>query len=108
MHNIPDPDSFTSISDGQSVQGKMRLEVYPNPFNSAVKIMVRRYAYGVWRVSLKIYDISGKLVKDFTPYASRITPYSFAWNASTLPAGIYLLKLNVGQKTITKKLFLQK
>jgi hypothetical protein len=86
----------------------LELYVTPNPFNSAVKIMVRCYAYGVQRVSLQIYDISGKPVKDYTPYASRITPYTFAWNASRLPNGLYLVKVSMGTKTATKKIFLSK
>jgi hypothetical protein len=88
---------------GQAVM-KSPMVCFPNPFNSAVKIMVKRYAYGVRRVSSQIYDINGKLVKDFTPYASRITPYTFTWNANRLPAGIYLLKLQTDKKTYTKKI----
>jgi hypothetical protein len=84
----------------------LEMSVKPNPFNSAVNIMVRRYAYGVRRVSLQIYNISGKLVKDFTPYASRITPYTFSWNASQHPPGIYFLQLQAGTHKITKQVTL--
>jgi hypothetical protein len=84
------------------------LCVAPNPFNSNVKIMVRRYAYGVRRVSLQIYNISGKLVKDFTPYASRITPYAFTWNASQCASGIYIVQVTAGKKVFRKKAVLIK
>jgi hypothetical protein len=89
-------------------KGALKLEVWPNPFNSNVKIMVRRYAYGVQRVSSQRYDISGQLVKDFSPYASRITPYAFTWNSSHYPAGTYIIKANIGNKTLSKKVLLQK
>jgi hypothetical protein len=84
------------------------IRVFPNPFNSAVKIMVRRYAYGVRRVSFQIYDISGKLMKDFTPYASRITPYTFTWNSSGLAPGIYFIRMTYQGKKYTKPLLLLK
>jgi hypothetical protein len=93
---------------GGAVLGDDVLSVSPNPFNSNVKIMIRRYAYGVWRVSSQIYNISGKLVKDFTPYASRITPYAFTWNASQHPCGIYIASLKIGNKTYQKPLYLIK
>jgi hypothetical protein len=99
--------SSTTGTAGAAVPDQdVAVNVWPNPFNSTVKIMVRRYAYGVRRVSSQIYNISGKLVKDFTPYASRITPYAFNWNASQTPPGIYLLKVKLGTRHITKKLFI--
>jgi flagellar hook assembly protein FlgD len=70
--------------------------------------MVRRYAYGVQRVSSQIYDINGKLVKNFTPYASRITPYAFTWNAAQHPAGVYTVVLTIGTQKAVKKIFLLK
>jgi hypothetical protein len=82
------------------------LRVYPNPFNQAVKIMVRRSAYGVRRVSLQIYDIRGKMIKDFTPYASRITPYAYTWTPSRLPAGLYLVRARTGNRVLERKLLL--
>jgi rhodanese-related sulfurtransferase len=91
-----------------SWDGKDGIRIFPNPFNPVVTIMVRRYAYSVRRVSLKIYDISGKLVKDFTPYASRITPYTFTWNASQYHSGTYILKALIGNKIYSRKLILQK
>jgi hypothetical protein len=107
------PESVTiGVEDKQDnpagLEVKNLLTILPNPFNPAVKIMVRRYAYGVQRVSSQIYDISGKLVKDFTPYASRITPYTFTWNAFQHPSGVYILKATLGNRTLTKKLVLQK
>jgi hypothetical protein len=84
------------------------IAAQPNPFNRTVKIMVRRYAYGVRRISSQIYDIKGKLIKNFTPYASRITPYTFTWNAAHHPAGIYIIRLKTDKGQYTKRIFLQK
>jgi hypothetical protein len=82
------------------------LEAFPNPFSSAVKIMVRRYAYGVQRISSQIFDINGKLVKNFTPYASRITPYTFTWNVGHLPTGIYIVRVKIDGNVLQKRIFL--
>jgi hypothetical protein len=84
----------------------MSVSVFPNPFNSSIKINVRREAYGVRRVSLQIYDISGKLVADLTPYAARIMPYAYTWNAPHLPSGIYLIQVKSGGSQYTKTVLL--
>jgi hypothetical protein len=96
------------VEQGVHGGGEVVLKVWPNPFNSAVKIMVRRYAYGVKRVSLQIHNILGKKVADLTPYASRITPYTYIWNTSHLPSGIYLLRLNVNNRVFKRRLTLIK
>lgn len=80
------------------------FEIYPNPtYNHAViSFDASEYAYG----NIKIYDILGNLV-------SR-TDYNFGngnniklINIDNLPQGIYMVQLNMGNKTLTKKLIKQ-
>ncbi len=80
---------------------------YPNPFNPATRIL-----YGIPKssfVTLKIYDILGRLidtpVNQFMPAGS----YSIDWNAENLTSGVYFYKLyvdNIG--TSIKKMVLLK
>ena len=80
---------------------------YPNPFNPSTKI-----SFGLPEqstASLVIYDITGKVVKEFLrnkqlPAGS----YSYSFNASNLSSGIYIYRLQTGKFTATKKLILMK
>jgi hypothetical protein len=85
------------------------VAVSPNPFHSTVAINVRSQKTEDRRqtVGIKIFNVSGKLVYQLTSDLCHLTS-GISWNAAHLPSGIYLLKLNTGQKTITKRLFLQK
>lgn len=65
------------------VQG---IRVFPNPFNKKVNIVAPSLAS-----ALGVYDMSGKLIKAFSPDALLNTP-SVTWDAGRLPAGVYLLK----------------
>lgn len=81
---------------------------YPNPFNPATTIEFGLKKEGY--VSLKIYDINGKLVEvlfnniQFNPGIIKTV-----YNASDLSSGIYLYVLEVdNQKIDTKKMILMK
>jgi hypothetical protein len=52
---------------------------------------------------LSVYDIHGRAVDRVR---TAVAPYT--WNASGMPAGIYILKARVAGKTLSKRLFLQK
>ena len=79
------------------------LEVYPNPFHNMTNIK-----YGITDhsdINIKIYDITGKLVKDF----ERIMHIIWDGTDNTdkkLPSGIYFLEFKAGDYTETKKLIL--
>ena len=79
---------------------------YPNPFNPTTKI-----AYEIAdpaQVSLTVYNMLGQkvavLVEDFRNTGS----YSIDFDASELPGGIYICKLQANNFTATKKMVLVK
>lgn len=80
----------------------LKLETYPNPFSKEVHI---KCSMPLNKVSLKIYDVSGRLVKSL-PISNKKT--SVTWDASSCPAGIYFVKLTVGNSKATGKLILMK
>ncbi|MCK4353205.1 T9SS type A sorting domain-containing protein [candidate division WOR-3 bacterium] len=84
------------------------LECYPNPFTTVVRVQCLGISEGQ-KVSLKIYDLSGRLVKSF-PLTTNHLPLTTAvtWDASNYPSGIYFIKLKSGEYKIVKKILLIK
>jgi len=86
------------------------LSSFPNPFNSTVTISFSVPAGQVSEsVRLAIYDLSGRLVADLTPAATRgvvAAERHLIWNASGQPAGIYFVSLNSDVTSTIKKITL--
>ncbi|MEO0126295.1 MAG: T9SS type A sorting domain-containing protein [candidate division WOR-3 bacterium] len=86
------------------------MVVYPNPFSDRVNI---RYTIQDSRYKmLRIYDVSGRLIKSFNP-VSGIGHYEseLCWDGRDesnheLPSGIYFCELEVGGQRLTKKMIL--
>jgi len=85
------------------------LSAFPNPFNSTTTISFQSphaIAGGVGGVSLRIYDISGRLVVDLTaadPPRSA-GEHKVTWDASSVGAGVYFVRLEAGDKIATQKI----
>lgn len=79
---------------------------YPNPFNplTTIKYNLRKPS----AVILTIYNISGQeletLVNDFQTTGE----HKITWQPKGLPSGIYFYRIQAGEFSETKKLFLQK
>ena len=66
---------------------------YPNPFNSATRI---RYDIPeVSKVSLRIYDISGREIAVLYSGYRNPGQYTITWDASNFVSGLYILEINV-------------
>ena len=75
---------------------------YPNPFNS-----VTRFSFGcpeISNISVRVYDMSGRLVKELLNDAFRAGNHSITWDTRNVSAGIYLVKLGAsnGFKSVVK------
>lgn len=83
----------------------VRLQVHPNPFTSltVVSYHLPVPAY----VSLKLYDIAGKLVRTLADCAHEPGTYRTQVMSDGLVSGIYLLKLKTENTTTTAKLILK-
>jgi hypothetical protein len=78
---------------------------YPNPFNPATTIefsLPIRSDY-----SLKIYNVTGQLVKEFVGTENAGT-HQVIWDATSNASGIYFYKVSAGTFTDTKKMVLLK
>ncbi len=79
---------------------------YPNPFNPLTKI---EYSVGEKaHIKLAVYDMLGAEVSVLVNQETEPGYYAVVFNASSLPSGIYLYRLEWGNKSLTKKFTLTK
>ena len=79
---------------------------YPNPF---VKFTTIKYQIPIKsKVSLKIYDVTGRCVKTLIDGEKSIGYYKVKWDGEGLSTGIYFAKFKAGDYKETKKLILMR
>jgi hypothetical protein len=86
----------------------IRIVVNPNPFvtNLTIKIDCR---LKIDDCRLKIYNANGKLVEDLTSKIKNLQSSilnQITWNPSDQPAGVYLVSVQTGNKTLSRKIVL--
>ncbi|MBN2542670.1 T9SS type A sorting domain-containing protein [bacterium] len=92
------------VEQKTSSPGKYEMiKVYPNPFNSACRITTPAGS------QIKIYDLTGREVEGFFPTIhSSIHPLiqsEFLWRPGhNVSSGIYFIKANLGEQSVTKRL----
>jgi hypothetical protein len=84
----------------------LNLTVHPNPF-SALTTVSFGIGHGTERVTLKIYDATGRLVRQWDYPTIRLSDY-VSWDGTDqdnrqLGCGVYFLKLQVGDYGVTEK-----
>ena len=98
--------------EGETIPGQMTiLQNYPNPFNPTTKFIYTINSPG--RVSLKVYNVMGKLVRTiFQEYKEEGT-FEVDWNGlddnhQSISSGIYFYRFSMEGKSYTKKMILSK
>ncbi|MCI0449816.1 MAG: SBBP repeat-containing protein [Chlorobi bacterium] len=94
-------NTSNAIPDGFSL-----MQNFPNPFNPTTNIEFMVPANE--RVSLKVYDVNGRLVADLVDESLNAGTYRVDFNASNLSSGVYFYKLITASFTATKKIMLVK
>ena len=79
---------------------------YPNPFNPTTNIQFSLPQ--ATNVKLTIFNVLGQQVAELVNSFKEAGNYNVNWNASNLTSGIYLYRLEAGNKIITKKMTLLK
>ena len=101
---------ITSVESSESLPSKFALEQnYPNPFSSSTSI-----SYELNKqtdVQLTIYDVLGREVKKFSVGNQNVGVHGVQWDARNnlgvkLASGVYFYTMQVGGKTLTKKMVL--
>jgi hypothetical protein len=77
-------------------------ETYPNPFNSQTAVSYQLSA--VSRVSLKLYDVAGRLVSNQELGIRNPGSHRAIINGERLASGVYFLKLAAGNRIATRKI----
>ena len=82
------------------------LDNFPNPFNPSTKISYSLKTEG--KVSLKIYNTLGEEVITLVDEIKPAGIYESEFNASELPSGIYIYRMQSGEYVSSKKMLLIK
>jgi hypothetical protein len=89
---------------------EFRVECYPNPFSTSVNIraLVRNDECGMMNINACIFDINGRQIARFDQFRIPHSAFrnSYTWDAQNQPAGIYILKITAGSRTVTKRVTL--
>ena len=93
-------DIYTTVYS--PVEKKLEMDIYPNPTKS--ETVITYYLAEESVVSIDIFDITGRiansLVKQVQPKGNK----QVVLNLSSFPEGIYFLRLNTDNGTVTKKI----
>ena len=85
----------------------MSFSTYPNPFKE--KNFTEFSLNEEGSISLVVLNADGKLVREiFNGKAEAKRKYQFTFEASDLPAGMYIYKLTTPKEIIIKKILLAK
>jgi hypothetical protein len=91
---------------------KPDLQVRPNPFSTSVEIRVlmRNDECGMMNIHARIYDIKGRQISKFGQFRIPHSAFrnSYIWDATHHPAGSYIVKADLGNQVLTKKVLLIK
>ncbi|MCI0691989.1 T9SS type A sorting domain-containing protein [candidate division KSB1 bacterium] len=81
---------------------------YPNPFNpvTSMQFSVRASGGSPVQVSLKVYDVLGKEVAILVNEKKPAGIYRVSFDATGLASGVYLIRMNAGEFTQTRRLLL--
>lgn len=80
--------------------------VFPNPFNPNVTVQYE--VREAQPVSVKIYNTRGQVVQSYDMGVVSPGIHNLTWQADSLPAGIYMIKMRVGNSISQRKTVLSK
>jgi hypothetical protein len=88
------------------IQNVKLYQNLPNPFNklTAIGYQLRDPSY----TTLKVYDITGRLVKILVDKKQNPGVYRIEWEGKNLTSGIYFYRLKAGEFTRTRKMIFLK
>ena len=97
----------SAVSEGKfEPKGFKLYQNFPNPFNPVTNIRFEIPKEGF--VSLKVYDILGRLVADLVNKNLPAGTYNFEFNGTNLDSGIYIYVLSFNQTRLIGKMILLK
>jgi hypothetical protein len=99
--DIDDNDSRSDLPTVTALAGN-----YPNPFNPSTVVSYQLSVDGV--TSIKVYDLLGREVAVLVNGFQSPGRYEVTFNASGLSSGVYLIRMQSGAQSFTRKMMLVK
>jgi hypothetical protein len=108
LAQLQDRLSLSSVNyKGQIIDNDIKVfPNYPNPFNpeTTLSFLLNRSMF----VTLKVYDLLGNEIQTLLNEYKSVGQYSYKFDGSGFPSGIYFYKLIVGRYSQTGKMILMK
>ncbi len=96
-----------SVGSGEKVPSEYILEQnYPNPFNPTTLLNYSVKEAGL--VKIKVYDVLGSEIAELVNEIKEAGYHSVEFNASNLPSGVYIYKIQVNEFSTSRKMLLLK
>jgi hypothetical protein len=82
------------------------IDVWPNPFSTGANLIISSEWLVDSKMQAAVYDISGRKVAQLKPLTNNNyqPPTGYKWRASDQPAGVYIIKVNTGNRIYHKKI----
>jgi hypothetical protein len=100
----------SGITDGSGTEARLAVGVTPNPVtgSAVIKYSVPGSGRDAAGATMKIYDASGRLVKDLPLAESSMAANTMTWDGrlssgAIAPSGIYFIKISHARKSATSK-----
>lgn len=87
---------------GNQENNEVDFLIYPNPVEN--KFIVLNSGFCVETCNIKLFDLYGKCVAPL--FQGKLTSDRLEFNVRHLPDGVYLLRILIGEKSITKRIIL--
>jgi len=102
-----DINNISSVAEQNTKLEELNLnQNYPNPFNPVTAISYQLPATS--NIKLVVYDLLGREIKTLVNQTQTAGIHQVDFDASSLPSGIYLYRLQSGSKSVTKKMTVMK
>lgn len=93
------------IGSAEENRAGLSVKVYANPFAEKTTLEYTLPKYGA--VAIRIFDSRGRLIENFGQEKKTAGTYRKDWNASGLPAGVYLYQVRFESQTRSGRLVKQ-
>ena len=107
------PTALLTVAENSRIQPKVFAlnQNYPNPFNPTTSISFD--VFELSNISLNIYDLNGRLIKNLMSGNLSQGTYSIDWNGknangASVAGGVYLYSITSNNSTVVKKMSLIK
>lgn len=102
IDNIKVEDGATVVNE---IEASLTFDVYPNPANDIANVVFNTDVTD--NATVKVYDITGRMVKDFTFSNISFGQNNVEIDINNLQSGTYILAVELNNKVSTQKLMVQ-